>query len=420
MMHRKIYTALLIFIILLAGTAWAGPKDPITGDLFEQLRNSLNFSLQHELEDVFPEREGYFITGPLDPFMTQASDVKAVYSAVRVICPDIQNAQSAAQKLNDSDRFKRVTAYLPEIQRAGVWDIFPRHSFRIRYEGNRHHIMVMTTQELRYLIWLKRVINAGVQPLAGKEPDYCHEVARYLDRVDHGETEIEAPKATDYDLPEQLDFYAESPDYVISGYQNYKDFLYSHAEIETGFATGILAFIPTTETLASFIDNAPPEAYPNKEREKLQEEYREFFERGGDVSIMQTLTKAGFDTLRAGEYFFAVGINDKIRFGRELTREEVKRIESETGRKIARGNHAFLFPGEPVLTAGAFFIESTEAPKLVAVNAQSGHYFYSNITKTIREDISEKSDHYLLTLGHFFRIIQELGIDNENILISKF
>lgn len=419
-MNRKIFAIIILITFLCASAAWAGPKDPITGQRFDQLTASQNISLQHELENAFPESQGYFITGPLDPFMTQASDIKAVYSAVRVVCPDIQSAQSAAQKLNDSDRFQNVTAYPSQIQRAGVWDIFPRHSFQVNYEGDRHHILVMTTQELRYLIWLKRVIQAGVQPLAGREPDYCHEVARYLDRIDHGETGIEAPKAVDYELPEGLDLYAEAPDYVISGYQNYKDFLYSHAEIKTEFAAGILAFVPSQATLAWLIKNAPPEAYPNKEREKLQEEYKEFFERGGDVKIMQTLSKAGFDTLRAGEYFFAVGMNDKIRFGRELTRKEVKRIEAETGLKVARGNHAFLFPGEPVLTAGAFFIEDSDDPNLTAVNAQSGHYFYSNITSTIREDISQKSDHYLLTLGHFFSILRELGVDYERILISKF
>ena len=157
-----------------------------------------------------------------------------------------------------------------------------------------------------------------------------------------------------------------------------------------------------------------------KEAARLQEEYQEFFERGGDIRVMQTLTKEGFDTLRTGEYFFAVGLSGKIRFGRELLRKEVKRIEQETGRKVPRANHAFLFPGEPVLTAGAFFIDERAPTKLIKVNAQSGHYFYSNVTETIREDIAERSDHYLLTLGHLFRSLDSLGIPYDGILISKF
>ena len=46
----------------------------------------------------------------------------------------------------------------------------------------------------------------------------------------------------------------------------------------------------------------------------------------------------------------------RSRFAFEKPREEVERIEQETGRKVPRANHAFLFPGEPVLTAGAFFV----------------------------------------------------------------
>jgi hypothetical protein len=112
-------------------------------------------------------------------------------------------------------------------------------------------------------------------------------------------------------------------------------------------------------------------------------------------------------------------MNGTVRFGRELLREEVKRLEKETGRKVARANHAFLFPGEPVLTAGAFFIARDSLPHLVEVNGQSGHYFYSNVTPTIREDIAVRSNSYLLTLGHFFRALDRLGIPYDGILIRK-
>jgi hypothetical protein len=81
-----------------------------------------------------------------------------------------------------------------------------------------------------------------------------------------------------------------------------------------------------------------------------------------------------------------------------------------------------LFPGEPVLTAGAFFVEAGEAgaePAIVEVNTHSGHYFYSNVTSTIREDISRRSDEYLLTIGHFFVALDREGISYSGILVSK-
>ena len=137
------------------------------------------------------------------------------------------------------------------------------------------------------------------------------------------------------------------------------------------------------------------------------------------MSYMRTLTKEVFDTLKSAEYFFAVGMSGKIRFGRELLREEVKRIEAETGQKPARANHAFLFVGEPVLTAGAFFIENDGEPRIVEVNTQSGHYFYSNITATIREDVAERSNDYFKTIGHFFRALDSLEIDYHDLLLRK-
>jgi len=102
-----------------------------------------------------------------------------------------------------------------------------------------------------------------------------------------------------------------------------------------------------------------------------------------------------------------------------MLREEVERIETETGKKVPRANHGFLFPGEPILTAGAFFIEAKPAPRITHVNAQSGHYFYSNVSETIREDIAVHSDEYLLTLGHFFRALDHLGIPYDSVLVSK-
>ena len=74
---------------------------------------------------------------------------------------------------------------------------------------------------------------------------------------------------------------------------------------------------------------------------------------------------------------------------------------------------------EAVLSAGAFFIDDVTEPKLVKVNAQSGHYFYSNIQETIREDIAKRSDYYLLTLDHFFKALDRIGIVYDDILISK-
>jgi hypothetical protein len=217
-----------------------------------------------------------------------------------------------------------------------------------------------------------------------------------------------------------VDFYAPVPDYVIEGYANYKAYLREYAEITTPFATGVLAFVPTRETIVAMQENAPRAAYPNQEAAALQHELREFFACGGDLRVIRTLTAESFAELGEGEYFFGVNVSGKVRFGKELLREEIDRIEAETGHKAPRANHAFLFPGEPLLTAGAFFVSADPEPRVREVVANSGHYFYSNIVPTIRENVAERSDTYLSTLGHFFRALDSLGIPYDGVLIRKF
>jgi hypothetical protein len=289
--------------------------------------------------------------------------------------------------------------------------------------------MLVTVNEVRLKIWSANTITPFIEsahehgrphPDAQFINDYARAITDYLYSLDTGWMEAPAPKAIDYGLPDSLDFYAPPPDYVIEGYENYQNFLHAHDTIRADFAYGLTEFIPSDSLWEAMKENAPRAAYPNKEWPMLQHEYKKFFERGGDVRVMQTLTSEGFDTLRAGEYFFAVSVAGKVRFGRELLRAEVERIEAETGKKVPRANHAFLFPGEPVLTAGAFFIEDNNSgPYVVEINAQSGHYFYSNVSSTIREDIAVRSDEYLLTLGHFFKALDLLGIPHDNVVVRK-
>jgi hypothetical protein len=164
---------------------------------------------------------------------------------------------------------------------------------------------------------------------------------------------------------------------------------------------------------------APRVAWPNKEAPPLQSDFREYFERGWDRTEVYTLTRSIVARLEPGAYFYAVGLNGRIRFASETPREEVERVEVQSGREVLRANHPFLFPGEPVLMAGAFFVERRSGPRIVRVNAHSGHYFYSNVTETVREDIALHSDEYLLTVGHFLAALDREKIPCDGILISK-
>ncbi len=384
---------LLIALCLLASLATAEERSySITGDDFDTLMAWQRPELQAQL-DSFIDCPDCWVTGPL------ASDRKFT--------------RAPMTWSHETSRFGRVTIICQGDSSHG-------ETKRLLIECYGHvsdgRSPVLPLGYVRFNIWYKHLLYDSI----AMPESYRDAVRSYLGQASSGHFDAIPPKAVEYGLPPELDFYPERPPYVIEGYQNYKDFLHSHAEIETEFISGVTAFVPTLETLDRLRKNAPREAFLNRETEKFQEEFREFLERGGQMSILQTLTREGFDTLKAGEYFFAVGMSGRIRFGRELMREEVKRIEEETGHKVPRANHAFLFPGEAILTAGAFFISDCEPGKISKVNAQSGHYFYSNIRPTIREDISEHSNYYLTTLGHFFNALDELAIPYDGIVVSKF
>jgi len=405
-MKVSIFIPISILCLFQAFTSLhAESNDPhaISGSDFDHLMNIQNVELQNKLENIFPESEGYLVSGPLcdDTF----EDSAYFYcGAVRVICPNLKLYKQGIDIAAGMDSLTAITDY-PDP--SGSYYAFEK--YYTYHNGNLVDTFKFeTANSVRYELALnKELIFSPLRSDVIRMPDSERkEMHDYFLQYDSG------------NIPaEQL--YIHYVPYIIEGYQNYKEFLLSHAEIDLDFISGVTAFVPTEETLQWFRENAPQEAYPNKEASKFEEEIHEFFERGGDLRVIQTLTKEGFDTLQSGEYFYAVSPAYKIRFGRELLREEVKRIEEETGKKVPRANHAFLFPGEAVLTAGAFWIDTDKENKLVKVNAQSGHYFYSNVSPTIREDISERSDHYLTTLGHFFKALDSLQIPCDKILISK-
>lgn len=422
-MYRIIPLWLLLLSLLTALIATgADSGTPITGDQYDSLMAAGDVEFQRYLETLFLESDGYLICGPMDPLFPGRGTARELYQSVRIICPDLNVWEKTLDSLKKTEGLTigKIESYLHQ----------PRQDYPLGYRGailqvsrqNQNHLLqVNTVGQTRWLLWARDILAGDDRTIAPAPLNaYSLFVADHLYAVDRRWDELERKKAADYGVLDTFDLYREPPDYVISGYHNYKNFIARHAGISTDFASGIVAFIPNDSLLTAIKAGAPEAVYRNKEEPMLQHEYLEFFDRGGDVRVMKTLTKAVFDSLAEGEYFFAVGPSGKIRFGRELLREEVAEIELATGNKVPRANHAFLFHGSPVMTAGAFFIERDSIAHLAEVSAQSGHYFYSNVSPSIREDISVRSNEYLLTLGHFFNALDRLKIPYKNILIRKF
>jgi len=405
--RRPVYGITLALCLSLAALARA--DEPITGNAFDALTAWVGSDLHAWLTGELGNRADVLVRGPLDPSYEGDAWLSTRLRYIRVVCFSAAICDSAAAPLQGKLGFRIARDPAPLPWAAGT----------VMADSHADTIWFGAIQQLRWLIWQRSLIAAN-NDVIDRRRRYAAAVSDYLQQIDSGLPDASPPRAIDFGLPEREDFYAEPPGYVIEGYANYKEYLHDHEGISTDFAHGIRGFIPTDSLRGAMIDSARPVAYPNKERPMLQREFRQFVDRGGDMRVLSTLTRAGFDTLAAGEYFFAVGVDGTVRFGRELLREDVDRMEQETGRKVPRANHAFLFPGEPVLTAGAFFIDRMEdRPRIREVNAQSGHYFYSNISPTVREDIAVGSNAYLLTLGHFFASLERLGIPCDDVLIRK-
>jgi len=411
--------ALTFFWLLLAVQILAGPKDPIEGREFDKFVESQNDELQEALRAIFTEETGYIVTGSLDPNVSDTT-ILVSYGSVRVICPNLESLNRSLMVLKSRKELKvRNSLTFTETSDSTAFPGYRGIMAEVHFGETDFGLQLQTINQLRFLIWmhsLYSISDSTVDTAAWNE--YAVAVSEYLHEIDKGNLSATEPKAVDNKLPVSFDIYAPAPPYVIEGYQNYKDYLFSHAAVTTDFAVNVLGFVPTVETLGALKNHAAYIAFPNKEAPLLQDELRKFIQRGGQLSSMHTLTKEIFDTLQPGEYFFGVGLNGNIRFGRELTREEVAKIE-ETGKKPARANHAFLFLGEPLLTAGAFFVGCETGARLSRVNTQSGHYFYSNITSTIKVDIAERSDSYFLSIGHFFSTLDNLGIVYSDVVVTK-
>lgn len=417
---QRFILPLLFLLVLVSASAEGQTPAAIQGDAFLELVSAQDIDLQNHLEAALNAGDGLLVTGPMLPGYEGDGDTRRVFGSVRVVCPDHDSLKRVVLRLRELDSVRKVEDYVarPRKNPSGFRGAFAR----INIDGAERIVVVQSIQQTRWLVWMRDVIWRDKTNIREKPfKRYARAVSDYLRDVDTGVVVAGAtamPNPAEFGVHVTAGFEPPRPDYVIQGYDTYKRFLSDHAGVNTTFARGILAFVPTDSLLDAIASGRPRIAYPNKEHPLLQHEFEKFFGRGGDMSSLHVLTAERLASLTAGEYFFAVGVSGKVRFGGEMPREEIQRIEAESGRKVPRANHAFLFPGEAVLSAGAFFI-GVEKGKIVRVNAQSGHYFYSNVSPSVRQDIAIESNAYVLTLGHFFEALARMRIDTHGILISK-
>ncbi len=378
-----------------------------------------------KLIEIFPQSEGFFVASAFKVDATFFPDAMRLLDAPRIIVNRPKGVHQATQRLNDVGSVTVVDKKNYLIADKGAPVGYRGILVTVEHEGERKEIQFLTPNQNRWLIWAKRKYFPNLSaPFAKALRNYAVQVSEYLKAIEEERFDAPEPKAMALGLDSDLDFYAEPPAYVIEIFGDYLKLLHANKEIEIELLSGVTAFAPTRATIDWLIAHRTNDLFENKEISMLQREFRSFIQRGGDFNQIRTLTPEVFATLDAGTYFFAVGKGGRIRFGYELPRAQVKAAEKR-GIKLARANHALLFPGERILAAGEFQVAvgsdagEQKQRKIVMVNTSSGHYFYSNKAKTIRRDISIRSDYYFLCIGQFLKKLDEVGIPYKGALLEK-
>ena len=382
----------------------------VTGSAFEAFVRAQDTSFQRQLEQILPESLGYQVTGPIDPATPCAEEMRWVFRSVRVICPDLESVKPAIERLRESKLF-RVKKSKEHINKAkgsspsGFRGVIVSGLF----DKLEKVVVLQTLQQTRWLVWargslLKRTDSEQRPGLK----QYSLALSNYFHHLDTRQNDFPAPRAVDFDVSDDSDPFSAAPLEIIEEPESFEALLDSNRVLKVDFARHMSGFIPTGALVDKFIADAPRIAFTNKGGALFQRQIQTFCEKVGNWRSLQTLSRSTADSLETGEYFFAVGISGKIRFG-HLPLE---------GQPVA--NETFLFPGEPVQTAGRFSVCCSKSGRILKVSTPSREYFYSNLAPTIRDDIVRRSDQYLSTLGHFLEAMQRLGIPTKEMVLSKF
>ncbi len=129
---------------------------------------------------------------------------------------------------------------------------------------------------------------------------------------------------------------------------------------------------------------------------------------------MPILDAAGLERLSPGRYVYVV---DRYGVAR-VARAPESGLEADGAQVSA----ALLAHGDPVRVAGALtLVAGPDRPLGVgAANIGSAEYFFSNLSLTLYEDVEERSDRYVLALGHLLQALEAGRVPREGILLRKY
>jgi hypothetical protein len=397
--------SLLIFVVFLtvvaavvspthaASRAKGKPSQPLA---------LVDTALTRFITEILPDSTDFYVTGALNPNRKGAPETVLLFQTLRIVCPDLTAMQQAVRALKDCKEVK-IKKLRHDIEKARSTDPAGYRGMTVRFEwqGQERNIQLLTFQQLRWLLWANTVLPNDPKADTKANRSNAIAVSDYLDAIDRGESPAKIPLATDFGLPQRFDLYQPLQDDEIVSTD-------AVTEITTSFARGITAFAPTDSALAEFKLLATSEAFVETDPGMFQWQCREFFSSGQGLADIRTLSSQSFRQIEPGNYAFAVGADNTVRFAK---------ITEPNARRWSQFPHALLFCNQPVLTSGNFVIERDTALHISKVNIHS-HTLLGNLATGTEP--RQLSDQRLITLGHFFQVLDRLSIPYHGILISKF
>ena len=352
--------------------------------------------------EILPDSTDFCVTGALDSTRRDTSETALLFQTLRIACPDQLAMQKAVRALKDCKEIK-IKKLRHDLEKARSSDPAGYRGMTVRFEwqGQERTIQLLTFQQLRWLLWASTILPNDSKADTKANRSYAIAVSDYLDAIDRGESPTKIPRATDFGLPQRLDLYQPLADDEIA-------FTDAVAEITTSFACGITAFTPTDFALAEFKLLATNETFVETDPGMFQWQCREFFSSGQVLTNIKTLSPESFRQLEPGNYAFAVGADNTVRFAK---------ITEPNARRWSQFPHALLFCNQPVLTSGNFVIERDTVVHFSRINIRS-HTLLGNLAT--QAEPRQLSDQRLTTLGHFFQALDRLSISYHGILISKY
>ena len=382
-------------------------------------------TLMKALLEVFPEQNGWFIEGPVGAVPGIPDEVRPFFECPRVLVPEYPKIDLAAGKVLSAGLklpVKKITRYdrkpgvvgLPGFR--GVWcagEEKPVTGF-----------LLLTPNENRYLLWARRCFYPAfaVDSIQGKIRDaYARAVADHLTSVDYGVPAAVPPAAAERGLPAWMDLYPDTVESTPEQTAKFDSLMGVAAEMKFFGCSGFTEIVPTQAMVDRFTSAASETLFENQSLAALQDEYRDFLLTHAKKSPVITLSGSGFDSLATGWYIFAIDRYRRVRVAPTAEPGVAKKVADQSVKRPILTNHALLFPDQPLLAAGRFEILVRDSHRtLRTVTAWSDHFFYSPRSTTMKQDIVDRSDTFLLTLGHFFASLKDMGVQLGDLRLRKF